>query len=202
VPRVGEAYLESRRRQIMDAAVACFAREGFHRTTMQHIVAETGLSAGAIYRYFPAKEDIVAAIAAEHHAREAAVLAGASEATNPGDVLRDLAHVSLGRLADPEEQRWRRVTIQLWGEALRDERVMQIMRSGVDEPIEIIAGLLRRGQRDGSVPAGVDARSAARVCAAIFQGLVLQQAWDPGLDIDGYIGAVIALIGRFTEPAG
>ena len=202
MPRVDDGYLASRRRQIMDAAVACFAREGFHRTTMADIVAETGLSAGAIYRYFPAKEDIVAAVAAEHHTREAAVLADARVATQAGDVLRDLARVSLGRLCDPAEQRWRRVTIQLWGEALRDERVMQIVRSGLDEPIEIIAGLLRRGQRDGSVPVGIDPQSAARVCAAIFQGLVLQQAWDPGLDIDGYINAVIAVIGRFTGSPG
>jgi TetR/AcrR family transcriptional regulator, transcriptional repressor of aconitase len=200
VPRVTDSYLESRRRQIMDAAVACFARQGFHRTTMQDIVAETGLSAGAIYRYFPAKEDIVAAIAAEHHTREAAVLSTAETARDAGDVLRDLAHASLGRLADPAEQQWRRVTVQLWGEALRDERVMRIVRGGLDEPIEIIAGLLRRGQQDGSVPAGIDPVSAARVCAAIFQGLVLQQAWDPELDIDGYIEAVIALIGRFTAP--
>ncbi len=202
MPRVDDGYLASRRRQIMDAAVACFAREGFHRTTMADIVAETGLSAGAIYRYFPAKEDIVAAIAAEHHTREAAVLAGAADATDAGDLLRDLARVSLGRLSDPAEQRWRRVTIQLWGEALRDERVLRIVRSGLDEPLEIIAGLLRRAQQDGCVPAGIDPRSAARVCAAIFQGLVLQQAWDPGLDIDGYIDAVIALIGRFTGPPG
>jgi len=199
MPRVDDRYLASRRRQIMDAAVACFARDGFHRATMADIVAETGLSAGAIYRYFPAKEDIVAAIAAEHHAREAAVLADARAAADPGDVLRDLARVSLGRLADPAEQRWRRVTIQLWGEALRDDRVMRIVRGGLDEPIEIIAALLRRGQADGSVPAGIDPQSAAQVCAAIFQGLVLQQAWDPGLDIDGYIDAVIALIGRFTR---
>jgi len=198
MPRVDDRYLASRRRQIMDAAAACFARDGFHRTTMASIVAETGLSAGAIYRYFPAKEDIVAAIAAEHHSREAAVLAEATAAADPGDVLRDLARVSLGRLADPAEQQWRRVTIQLWGEALRDDRVMRIVRSGLDEPIEIIAALLRRGQADGSVPAGIDPDSAARVCAAIFQGLVLQQAWDPGLDIDGYIDAVNALIGRFT----
>jgi len=201
MPRVGDDYLESRRRQIMDAAVACFAREGFHRTTMQDIVAETGLSAGAIYRYFPAKEDIVAAIAAEHHAREAAVLDGARVAAGPEEVLRDLARASLGRLADPREQQWRRVTIQLWGEALRDERVMRIVRGGLDEPIEILAGLIRRGQSDGSVPAGVDPDSVARVCAAIFQGLVLQQAWDPEVDIDGYIEAVIALIGSFTGPA-
>ncbi len=75
---------------------------------------------------------------------------------------------------------------------------MRIVRSGLDEPIEIIADLLRRGQQDGSMPAAIDPASAARVCAAIFQGLVLQQEWDPGLDIDGYIDAVIALIGRFT----
>jgi TetR/AcrR family transcriptional regulator, transcriptional repressor of aconitase len=202
MPRVDDSYLESRRRQIMDAAVACFAREGFHRTTMQDIVAETGLSAGAIYRYFPAKEDIVAAIASEHHAREGHVLADARTAAGPGEVLRELARVSLGRLSDPAEQRWRRVTIQLWGEALRDERVMRIVRSGLDEPVEIIARLLERGQRDGSVPTGIDPDSLARVCAAIFQGLVLQQAWDPGLDIDGYIEAVIALIGRFTDELG
>jgi TetR/AcrR family transcriptional regulator, transcriptional repressor of aconitase len=202
MPRVDDEYLASRRRQIMDAAITCFARDGFHRTTMQDIVTETGLSAGAIYRYFPAKEDIVAAIAAEHHAREAEVLADATAATDAGDVLRDLAHVSLGRLADAAEQRWRRVTIQLWGEALRDERVLRIVRSGLDEPIEIIARLLERGQHNGSVPVGIDPLSAARVCAAIFQGLVLQQAWDPGLDIDGYIDAVIAVIGNFTGGAG
>ncbi len=202
MPRVDDGYLESRRRQIMNAAAACFAREGFHRTTMLDIVTETGLSAGAIYRYFPAKEDIVAAIAAEHHAREAAMLAGARAASDTGDWLRDLARASLSRLADPGEQQWRRVTIQLWGEALRDERVMQIVRSGLDEPVAIIADMLRRGQQEGSVPPGIDPHSAARICAAIFQGLVLQQAWDPTLDVGGYIDAVTALIATLTGPPG
>jgi Bacterial regulatory proteins, tetR family len=32
-------------------AIACFARQGFHSTTMQDVVAETGQSAGAIYRF-------------------------------------------------------------------------------------------------------------------------------------------------------
>jgi AcrR family transcriptional regulator len=110
MPRVSQSYLEARRRQIMEAAITCFAREGFHRATMQDIVAETGLSAGAIYRYFPSKEDIVAAIAAEHHAAEAAALAEAGSGGDVAAALRHLVGVSLGRLADPAEQRWRRVT--------------------------------------------------------------------------------------------
>lgn len=136
MPRVDESYLASRRRQIMDAAITCCARDGFHRTTMQDIVRETGLSAGAIYRYFPAKEDIVAAIAAEHHAAEAAAFA--EVAADGGDLdaaLRRLVRVSLGRLTDPDEQRWRRVTVQVWGEALRSDRVMSIVRGGLDEPV-------------------------------------------------------------------
>jgi hypothetical protein len=89
------------------------------------------------------------------------VLSTAETARDAGDVLRDLAHASLGRLADPAEQQWRRVTVQLWGEALRDDRVMRSVCGGLDEPIEIIAGRLRRDQRDGSVPAGINPVSAS-----------------------------------------
>jgi hypothetical protein len=39
-------------------------------------------------------------------------------------------------------------------------------------------------------------------CGGKKPGLVLQQAWEPELDIDGYIGAVIALIDRFAGPPG
>lgn len=194
MPRVSQSYLDARRRQIMDAAITCFAREGFHRATMQDIVAETGLSAGAIYRYFPSKEDIVAAIAAEHHAAEAAALAEASGDDDVAAALRHLVGVSLGRLADPAEQRWRRVTVQVWGEALRNDRVMGIVRGGLDEPVQILAGLFRRGQRTGTLAPGLDPDGAARVCASIFQGLVLQQAWDPQLDVEACISAVLALI--------
>src|SRR5687768_1971651 len=146
----------------MEAAIACFSREGFHRTTMQHIVTETGLSAGAIYRYFRSKEDIVAVIAEEHHAPEAAVLAEAEAGGDVGVTLRQLIDASLGRLTDPDEQRWRRVTVQVWAEALRDPRIMQVVRGGLDEPVRVVAALVRRGQQEGSLPPDLDPESAAR----------------------------------------
>jgi len=200
VPRVDEAYLESRRREILEAAMNCFARQGFHRTTMQDIVGETGLSAGAIYRYFQSKEDIVAAIASERHAIEATMLDQALDRVDVALALRQLIRGLLGRLADPEEQRWRRITVQVWAEALRNERVMQVVREGLDEPIEILAELIQRGQREGTLPRDLDPVGAARVCAAIFHGLVLQQAWDPKVDVGAYVDTTLvildALLGR------
>ena len=111
--RVSQSYLDSRHRQIMDAAITCFARHGFSQATMLNIKAESGLSAGAIYRYFRSKEDIVAAIAAENHAAEAAALAEWRGGDDVAEAPRHLAGVSLGRLADLAEQRWRQVTVQV-----------------------------------------------------------------------------------------
>jgi AcrR family transcriptional regulator len=55
MPKVTEAHLEARRQQILDAALACFSRRGFHQSTMQDICQEAELSPGAVYRYFRSK---------------------------------------------------------------------------------------------------------------------------------------------------
>ena len=61
MPKVSEAHRAARREQIIDAAIRCVGREGFHRTTMSHVIAESGLSAGAVYGYFTGKEDLIKA---------------------------------------------------------------------------------------------------------------------------------------------
>src|SRR3569833_792948 len=63
MPRVSDDHLERRRQQILDAARRCFLRKGFHLTSMQDVFAESGLSAGAVYRYFKSKNEIITAIA-------------------------------------------------------------------------------------------------------------------------------------------
>ncbi len=63
--RVSQEHLEARRRQILDGAAVCFARNGFHATSMQDVLKEVDLSAGAVYRYFSGKEELIEAIASE-----------------------------------------------------------------------------------------------------------------------------------------
>lgn len=53
---------QSRRLKVTDAARKLFAAKGFHDTGMAQIAAESGVKVGQIYRDFPSKEAIVAAI--------------------------------------------------------------------------------------------------------------------------------------------
>src|SRR3954451_11080724 len=76
------SMLGDRRRKILDAAEACFVRNGFHRTTMNDVAAEAGMSAGNLYRYFASKEAIVTGLAErdrEMVTADFAKLAGAAD---------------------------------------------------------------------------------------------------------------------------
>lgn len=62
---MSQQHLDARRQQIVDAARTRFASHGFARTSMSDLVEASGLSVGAIYRYFASKDEIVTAICAE-----------------------------------------------------------------------------------------------------------------------------------------
>src|SRR5437868_9170575 len=62
LPKISPARERQRRDQILTAAMACFARQGYHATSMDDVVRESGLSVGAIYSYFPSKEELFLAI--------------------------------------------------------------------------------------------------------------------------------------------
>lgn len=200
MPKVSDAHRAARRRQILDAAIECFARDGFHRTSMQDVIAAAGLSPGAIYSYFPSKEDIIEAIAAERHALESALLAQALAAPDLRHGMHAMTHAFFDWLKDPDEQRRRRVIIQVWAEALRNPRIAAIVRRGVAQRDPATAAF-RAAQRRGTLARGVDPDALSRLMLAIIQGFILQQAWDPKADVDAFAGVLDALIDAiFTPP--
>ena len=62
MPRVNQAHADARRAQILGAARSLFTDVGFARTSITDLVEASGLSVGAIYRYFSSKDEIVRAI--------------------------------------------------------------------------------------------------------------------------------------------
>ena len=70
-----------RRTQILDAAVVCFAKRGFHQASMHDISAEAGISVGLIYRYFQNKEAVISAMADRHKQEIQGILERARQAS-------------------------------------------------------------------------------------------------------------------------
>jgi AcrR family transcriptional regulator len=201
LPKVSDEHLDARRAQIVDAAVACFAREGFHRTTMHDICREARLSPGAVYRYFSGKEALIEAIADARHEREQGFLAEGASQGEGMDALRILGRAFFASLADPDERVRRRLGVQVWAEALRNPRIHELVKRGVDGPRVAIGSLVREAQERGELRAELDPDSVARVATALFQGFVLQQAWDESVDVAAYWETVEAIFDAMVPDA-
>jgi TetR/AcrR family transcriptional regulator, transcriptional repressor of aconitase len=194
VPRITPARASAQRERILDAALTCFAREGFHAATMQDIVAESGLSPGAIYGYFKGKTEVVTAIASERHAMERRRMEHALAA---GDIETSLVRLVEGfvlDLRDVQERKWRRLAVQLWAESLSNVRLKREALGGVTQAIELLSPMIGKAQREGRWPAQLDPASAARVLIAILQGISLQMAWDDTIDIARFASALRIMI--------
>ena len=177
MPKVKPERLAARRDEILEAAETCFARQGFHQTTIQDVIRESGLSAGCIYTHFASKEDLIQAIGERRHARDSALFAASGEEVHPLEILRAIARAFIHDLQKEKGLRSRRVALQLWAEALRDEVIHEQVTSGIRKPISDIVDLLRRGQRLGLVDPAINPRTVARTFVAMFQGFVLQRLW-------------------------
>jgi AcrR family transcriptional regulator len=198
VPKVSDEHLAARRRQILDAALVCFSRRGFHQTPMKAIFEEAGLSPGAVYRYFRSKEEIVRAIASE-------TLGGFARAIEPGPDDEPLGPAELlDRFFDfiegVELRRDRlRLAIQAWGEVLHNPELSDFVRGLVDEVRTRMSTTLREAQRRGAVAPDLDTDAAGRVLIAIAQGFAVQSAWFDDLDQRAFRAAAHALLSQPGE---
>ena len=177
MPKVKPETLALRREEILRAAENCFARQGFHQTTIQDVIKESGLSAGCIYGHFASKEELIQAISESRHRRDSALLSVKGGTDDPLQSLQAIARAFLGDLQKEAGLQARRVGLQLWAEALRDDVIRDQVASGIRQPIALIADMLRRGQKSGVIDRAVQPLGAARAMVAMFQGIVLQRLW-------------------------
>jgi AcrR family transcriptional regulator len=200
MPRLTPARAEARRRQVLEAAVACFARDGFQRATMQDVVREAGLSPGAIYCHFRSKEEIAFAAVGMRRAEELTLLKAVLANPDPATAIEQLVAAFLARLKQPDERTWRALAVQLWAESLRDERMLAVVQDGVRQAQILLAAVLRDAFAKRPKPGRMDPDALARVLVAVFQGLTLQHAWDETQDFDGCAAVLKAVLKAVLQP--
>ncbi|RIK26138.1 MAG: hypothetical protein DCC55_40215 [Chloroflexi bacterium] len=188
-----------RRQQIIDAAYQCFARKGFHQTTMRDIYTEASLSPGAIYSYFDSKDEIIQASFVFDHQRSLDVFHAAKAGADPLKALEELLGFLFKGLKEAAALGAGRVNVQAWGEALVNPPLLETIRSVLSSYLDSVSQLIRMAQESGQIDRSLDSYSVSRVVASLYYGLELQKSLDDEVDVDKYAAAAKALLRSFSQ---
>ncbi len=203
MPKTTAAAKAARQRQIVEAAYRCFARQGFHHTSMRDIYQEAHLSAGAVYHYFASKADIIAASFHSDAERSRPVFDAVQRRHAPVPALLELFGFFFAGLEDAAAIGAGRVNVQAWAEALHDPSLLATIRLAFDGYREALLDIVADAQRTAAINPHLDPRAVAHALISLYLGLELQKAWDPALDVLTYREAVLALVGgTFMVPDG
>lgn len=175
MPKVSQEHLAARRRQIMDAARDCFAANGFHQTSMQDVFTASGLSAGAVYRYFHSKDELVAAVVDDAVTQVESSIKGAFETDPPPPIDQIMGEFFGGlekRRTDPATDP-SRIALQAWSEAVRNPAMMAVLGDVYGRMVGNFTEIARRAQAAGQLPADADPEQVGWALAVMGPGAIV-----------------------------
>jgi AcrR family transcriptional regulator len=205
MPKVSDQHRAERRTQILAAACRCFARDGFHATSMAEVIEESGLSAGAVYSYFPGKSDIIAAVV-EMTLSTAdelfAELLAADATPTPEQTVTFMVDAVLERAVDHPVigVDMSRIALQAWAEALRDPEIAERIEHTLGRLRDHYAQVAARWQAAGQLDPAVDPTDVGAVLLGIVHAFALQRLLIPGTDPIHYLAGVRALLTAGATP--
>lgn len=175
-----------RRRQILEAAMTCFAQKGYHLTTMDDIAAELPFSKGLLYYYFKTKRELFLTILEnwmDNSIQAWEALLSIDEDTTT------LIHTCLnfGVQLLTQSTDLARVEFEFYGELGRDPVISDAFKTLFTEFRTQIKAILEAGISKGEIrPLDTDALAA--VVLGIYEGLAMQAMVEP----DGFDWPVVA----------
>ncbi|MFF5895590.1 TetR/AcrR family transcriptional regulator [Streptomyces argenteolus] len=87
-PSLRERKKQQTYEAVSEAAITLFLERGFDQVSVAEVAAAADISKPTLFRYFPAKEDLVLHRFADHEDESARVVAGRPEGTTPLEALR------------------------------------------------------------------------------------------------------------------
>ena len=168
---------EERRSQILEAALRCFAHQGYHQTTMDDIVAESGLSKGTLYWYYQGKREIFLFVMEDWLGGWGKSLQGSfSPQDSPAEKLRKLNQVMIR--SGLELRDLLPVVMEFWSHATQDETIKEMLRAMFEEYDSLISGIIQEGISSGEFREG-NVHHLASILVAAYDGLLFQWMLNP-----------------------
>lgn len=205
-PKVSDAHQEARKKQILEAALACFADKGFHKTTMRDICTAANLSTGAVYSYFENKEVLIQALNEwGRHMNQTAFNAGELEAASPREGLSKILRAFILRAEDPTMRTAIRADAMFMAEALTDPELAEYGCAEYEHQLlGTIVAMVEQLQDVGCIEVTLESRAVAEVLFSLVQGAYWQLLVNPQLDLNAYVkaaeSAVFGLLWKTDNP--
>ena len=167
-----QADHNERREVFAMAALRVIMRAGVGGLTVREVAKEAGFTTGALTHYFTSKDQVLI------EASECSALLvrpRMERAARESDALVALRKVVGESLPlSPTARGYWRIWVGFWERASYNEDVARVLRERYDEWRNRLAGIVRRAQAEGQVPASVDAESAAQEIVAVIDGIGVQ----------------------------
>lgn len=186
-----------KRELILEAALGCFMRHGFHGTSMQEVCQAAGMSPGNLYRYFRSKTEIIAAIIDEDRREFRALFDGLAEADDFIGALETILDRHL-------ELHCNRPRMALWSEMMAEvSRSAEI--AAIHESVECdlragLASAIDAARARGQIAPIVDTEMATFLMLSLGDGICTRAATDPNVDLATVKTAVKAWAATLLVP--
>ena len=173
---------ETRRAQILDAAITCFAEKGYHGTSVDDIAALTHLSKGAIYHHFRSKREILLSLFEDWSADLLTRWRSIGPHLGPLDALGQDAQEALTLVEDVVPLC--RAGLEFCCHAVRDDDLRQRLAAVYTDARRHLVGHIEEAREQGLI-GDIRAQPMATVLIAMFEGLLVLKAIDPeAVDIE------------------
>ncbi|MDB5507659.1 MAG: TetR family transcriptional regulator [Hyphomicrobiales bacterium] len=195
VPKLTDEQQAARRTHILDAAERCFSQHGFHRSTMQMICKEAGISAGALYVYFPSKETLIEGLTERDRQEIMARFAGAR-----GGKFMDVVEAILRGciLAQPQEKAC--LCIEIGSEATRNPAIAAAMHRFDSSIRGSLRQLIEQAVALGQIAPVAPLDDVVLGMAMIGDGLFWRRAVDPGFDAERALPHIMSMVATLVRP--
>lgn len=175
MPRLSENTRAKRRQHILTSAWRCFCSDGFHATSIDDVIAATGMSSSAVYRYFRSKDELIDASAEEGLSLVRDIftrLLATQPHPSPAQTLTEIVEELRSRTEHPDYD-LTKLAIQTWAEALRSPSLSERTRALYSETHDKLGELATGWRAGGYLPPGADPGAVASVVVALMHGLLV-----------------------------
>jgi TetR/AcrR family transcriptional regulator, repressor for uid operon len=171
-----DSSIGDRRSQILEAALVCFAKRGFHQTSMHDISGEAGISVGLIYRYFENKEAVISAMADRHKTEISEMLERARQAPS---LLESLEILFTAHCCEDAPQVVSAFVVDLYAEASRNPHVADLVRDVLETAMNGVRDLIARAPEVQNTGNNLTPGDLAELIFAVARGMLMLDVLRP-----------------------